>query len=197
MKKIYIDLAVEDDLSEAILRQLLKSNGDKFEVRACHKRGGFGYFKKRIHGFNAAAKIFPFFVLTDLDKEECPPVLIKEWGLEKRNPNLIFRIAVREVEAWLLADKTNFASYIGVSKDLFVNNVEKISDPKQALINLARRSHKRKIKDSLVPEENSTAKIGKNYNPCLIDFVNNKWDYSGAAKKSPSLMKALEAIRKI
>jgi hypothetical protein len=44
-------------------------------------------------------------MLVDLDTPEyCPPALVHQWFGTKQ-PNLSFRVAVMEVEAWPLADR--------------------------------------------------------------------------------------------
>ena len=55
---IYINLAVEDDLSEAVLRKILRSFNRAFQVKTVYKKGGFGYLKKQIKIFHP--KRFPF-----------------------------------------------------------------------------------------------------------------------------------------
>ena len=112
-----VNLAVEDDLSEVVLRTMLHKSGRQYAVCFCYGRSGFGYLKRKIVGFNNAAKGTPFLVLTDLDKKECAPLLIQEWLQVPKHPNLLFRIAVRSVESWLLADRTSFASYLGVQRN--------------------------------------------------------------------------------
>lgn len=69
-------------------------------------------------GWNRAAKGTPFVVLTDLDTAPCPGELIKSWLANDQHPNLLFRVAVREVESWLMADTDNFAHYIATRKTL-------------------------------------------------------------------------------
>jgi len=76
---IPINLAVEDILTEEVLRNMLNRSSRRFAVGSCFRRSGFGYLKSKITGFNNAAKGIPFLVVTDLDETECPPVLIKEW----------------------------------------------------------------------------------------------------------------------
>jgi hypothetical protein len=102
---IPINLAVEDELSEVVSRKLLKVTRRSYVVGACYSQGGFGYLRKKISGFNNAAKGTPFFVLTDLDRGPCASALIGEWlpSPIPKHPNLILRVAVQEVEAWLLA----------------------------------------------------------------------------------------------
>ena len=99
---IPLHLAVEDPLSEAVLRELLCQSGRPFAIGRCYQRGGFGYLRKTIQGFNNAAKGIPFAVLTDLDRYPCPMALIADWLRVPRHSNLLFRVAVHEVEAWIL-----------------------------------------------------------------------------------------------
>ena len=92
-----------------------------------------------------------------------------------RHSNLIFRVAVREVEAWLLADKVNLAGFLHVPERFFPGAPDEIADPKAALLNLARRSRLSDIKGSLLPKRGSTAHVGPGYNECLGGFVRNRW----------------------
>lgn len=76
---IPIHIAVEDFLSEMVLRVMLEQSGRQFAVGACLGRTGFGYLKKKIASFNKAARGIPFIILADLDQTECPPILINKW----------------------------------------------------------------------------------------------------------------------
>ncbi|EKD55681.1 MAG: hypothetical protein ACD_59C00075G0002 [uncultured bacterium] len=190
---IYINIAVEDELSEAVIRKLLP--GNKFQISQCFRRGGFGYLKNNLKSFNAASKFIPYLVLTDLDASPCPLKLISEWLNFPKNYNLIFRIAVKEVESWLIADKNNFSKFMSVSKDLIRienNDVDKMPNPKEFIINLAKRSKNREIKSALIPLSN--AKIGPDYNAVLSKFVCESWDFNEAAKHSKSLLKTIKNI---
>ena len=90
-------LAVEDSLSEGILRRLLRDSHNKFAIGSVFSKGGNGYLRSRISAWNKAAIHYPFLVLTDLDNSPCPSTLVREWLPVERHPNLIFRVAVREV----------------------------------------------------------------------------------------------------
>ncbi len=189
---ISINLAVEDDLSEAVLRKLLPA---KYTVGDCYKKRGFGYLKKNIRGFNNAAKGMPFLVLTDLDREECPPKLIKKWlSVSTQHHNLLFRVAVREVESWVLADRDHFAKFLGIKKEQVPVDVDEIDDPKEYLINLVRKSRKRRLREDIVPTRGSTAKQGPNYNGRLISFVEESWVPNKAMRSSPSLRRTIKAV---
>jgi len=193
---IPINLAVEDDLSEAVVRKLLASAVSEFAIGDCYSKGGFGYLRRSIRGFNAAALGTPFIVLTDLDNAECAPGLMKEWLPLARNPNLLFRVAVREVEAWLIAHRDGIAAFLGVQNRLIPTDPESLKDPKQTIIHLARKSRSRDIRDDIVPPAGSTREQGPNYNGRLIAFVNNVWEPSVAANSVGSLRRALEAVNR-
>ena len=197
MSKIYINIAIEDDLSDAVIRKILTQSESSFEIANSYTRGGFGYLKKHINSFNNAAKTTPFLVLTDLDTAECPPALIKEWLPYPKHPNLIFRVAVREVEAWLLADNAGFAKYIGIQKDKVPHDVEAIADPKQTLVNLTRKSRNKKLREAIVPRTGNQAKQGPDYNGSLIPLGTNHWNIKEAMKNSLSLKKAVDAIKRL
>ena len=191
---IPINLAVEDPLSEAVLLKILDQSGRPYEVGNCHKKDGFGYLRKTIGGFNSAAKGTPFLVLTDLDRYECPVALIQEWLTVPKHHNLLFRVAVREVESWLLADRTGFAKFLGIRESLVPHDADTIPDPKQYLINLVRKSRKRDLLSDIVPLPKSTATQGRNYNGPLISFVQRSWDLLAAMNHSPSLSRTVDAV---
>jgi hypothetical protein len=147
-----------------------------------------------IRGFNNAAKGTPFLVLTDLDRILCAPELIRKWLREPLHPNLIFRVAVREVETWLLADGAGLAKFLGIGRILVPGDVDKVDNPKECLIDLARRSPRRDLRQDIVPPPGSTRKIGPNYNGRLISFVKGRWDLSAATLSSPSLERTVKAV---
>jgi len=195
MEAIIINLAIEDSLSESLLKKIIGFFSCSFIIGTCYIRSGKGYLKKNIRGFNNAAKGTPFLLLTDLDSAECPPLLIKEWLPYPKNKNLIFRVAVHEIESWLMAHRESFAKFLGIKKTKIPEKVDAIPDPKQFLINLARHSKYREIRDAIVPRPGSSAKYGSDYNGKLIYFVQNHWDVKEAIKYSPSLNRAFNAIK--
>jgi hypothetical protein len=189
---LIINLAFEDPLHEAVLRKIFSQF--IFFVGRCFSHGGYGYLKTKIKGFNNAARVTPFLVLTDLDRIECAPILIKDWLPFPRHPNLLFRVAVREVESWVLAHRESFAKYFGINQNKIPLKVDEVIDPKQFLINLARKSKYRQIREAIVPRSGSSAKQGPDYNGALITCVNDHWDVKTAALNSPSLQKMINAL---
>jgi hypothetical protein len=75
---IPLSLAFEDELTELLTLKILRSIPNEFATRTIYNRGGNGYLKKNINGFNYAAKGVPYLVGTDLDRYDCPPALISD-----------------------------------------------------------------------------------------------------------------------
>jgi hypothetical protein len=193
-EKIFIILAVEDPLSEVVLRTILRQSKRPYQVRSCICRGGFGHLRKNIESFNRAARSMPIFVLTDLDRTECAPDVLREWLHAPPHRNLLFRVAVREVESWVMAHRTAFSALLGIRTDLIPSDTDSLADPKKTLLDLCAKSRKRYLREAIVPAPKSTAKVGPDYNGRLGEFVMMNWDVREAAKNSLSLMKAFRAI---
>jgi hypothetical protein len=190
---IFVTLVFEDDLSEAVMIRLLGQFPNKFKILRSYNGKGFGYLKTNIKGFNQASIINPHFMLTDLDNYECPIAMKNDWINFELRPDFIFRIAVREVESWLLADREGLSHFFSISQTNFPSNPDLIADPKNTLIQLAKRSKKRSIKEDIVPI-NKNAIIGPNYNGCLTNFVFNKWNIENASNNSESLRRTYEKL---
>jgi len=190
MMNIPVNLVFEDVISEYVMTKLLACFGSKYYISSTYPGYGFGYIKTNINGFNQAAMGVPFFVLTDLDNYQCPISLMNEWFTKPQATNLIFRVAIREVEAWLLADREGFSEYTGISLNVLPREPENEADPKRTLINLvSKKCRRRGIREDIVPI-NANAQIGPNYNERLMQFVDNNWDVHRAKEASKSLMRA-------
>ena len=195
MSPIPLHLVIEDELSEVVIRRVLEDTGKGYAIGSTYGRTGFGYLRSTASKWNAAAAAgTPILLLTDLDQHACPPELIAEWLNYACHANFIFRVAVREVESWLLADREGFAQFLGISSVLVPAAPDQVNDPKQTLINLARRSRRSTLKKSIIPREGSTATQGPDYNGCLGDFVRGRWDVNVARSRSPSLSRAWQRV---
>lgn len=192
---IPLNLAVEDSLIESLLTRILRTLPVAYATRTVYNRGGYGYLRRTINGFNNAAKGIPFLVGTDLDRYECPAALIEDWLQTPKHHNLLVRVAVREAEAWVLADKDNFAKFLGIHPSLVPNDIENIPDPKAELIQLARRARSRYLREDICPPLNSTRKIGPNYNARLAGFVQQHWNPDIARRRAESLARTIDRLR--
>lgn len=196
MPPVPINLATEDELSECVARRILAHEPGRFQVGYAYRRGGFGYLKRNVQGWNNAAPSIPFLVLTDLDTSYAYPcLLITDWlSSARQHPNLLFRVAVREVEAWLLADHTAFAAYLGIAARQIPSEPDLLADPKAALVELARCTRRRDLRARLAPKSGSTARQGPDYNGCLCEFVNAAWEPERASGRSSSLRRTLDRL---
>jgi hypothetical protein len=163
-------------------------------IRTIYNRGGYGYLRQTINGFNNAAKGIPFLIGTDLDTYECPPALILDWLQRPRHHNLLVRVAVREAEAWILADKQNFADFLGIRSALIPDDVEAIPDPKRELIQLVRKARRRELREDICPPANSTRTVGPNYNSRLSAFVQQHWNPNTARERARSLARTIDRL---
>jgi len=194
-------IVVEDELSEVILKKMLGEYfvGTDLHVVSIGKRGK-GYIKNRINDFNNRNNDLPFFILVDLDLSSCAPELLHQWLNRPCRNNLIVRVAVREVEAWLLADTNGFSNYLNmdhsyISKE--VNDPDNLLDPKFRLLSLVEQSRKRNIIGDIVKKEGSSLKQGPGYNTRLTEFVLNNWNMERARSNSDSFNRAINALQNL
>ena len=106
-------LAVEDRLSDAVATKILKT----FDAKIVKRIGfqGKSDLERKTLELNRAANGITVFMLTDLDSpRECPPGLIRSWIKGTLNPRFFFRVAVMEVESWVMADRMGFADFLSV-----------------------------------------------------------------------------------
>lgn len=109
-----------------------------------------------------------------------------------------FRVAVRAIEAWLLADKQNLARFLAVEATQFPDNPDIELNPKVSLVNLARQSTKRTIKEAIVPREGSGGLVGPEYTQKIREFVtvsSYRWQPDVAMLHSDSLRRCIEALQ--
>jgi hypothetical protein len=188
---VTLHVFTEDELSDAVACRLANLAGWEEQTLRSFRRGGSGYLRKRVDSFCEIARTGPCFVLTDLDRMACAPALLADWfGVKERRENLVFRVAVREVEAWLLADRAGLANFLGVAPQRIKHDPEAIQNPKEALLNVAKLSRP-EIRHELLPKRNSFAIQGLGYNVILSGFAKRLWNVSAAAERSRSLSRAL------
>lgn len=193
---VYFAIVFEDVLSEVVIERLLQLSPHKISIVRRIPGYGCGDIRSKITSFfSAAIHHQPFFVLMDSDKDDCAVHLLNSLVPgDKRNEMCIFRIAVREVEAWLLADHYGISRFLGINQSLISRNPEALEDPKNHLVHLAKKSGKKDIAKTIAPSPGTSAAIGPEYNQALLPFVRKNWDINQAAKRSESLRRAVEAI---
>jgi hypothetical protein len=110
---------------------------------------------------------------------------------------MCFRVAVRAVEAWLLADRESLAGFLRVSPSRVPPDPESLDEPKQAMVNLARQSRSRAVQEDMVPRPGSGRSVGPAYASRLIEFAQSTWRPEIAATRSDSLRRCCERLRQV
>lgn len=192
----YIHLATEDALSEAIGEKMINVFCPSLTLENKFRKNGFGYLRKRIRNFQQLARHSFVVVLTDLDNASCPMALITNWlGDKPAIPSFVFRVAVREVESWLLADHEAMHKLLGKNAKL-PPDPDALIDPKATLLRLA-ASATRRVRAELLPETGAAASQGLGYNDLLGSLVRTDWDPRRGAERSPSLARACKALNRL
>ena len=188
-------LAVEDRLSDAVSTKILES----FSINIVQRIGfkGNSYLQQKAPSLNQAARgPYDVFMLTDLDSpQNCPPQLIQSWISAPLNSGFFLRVAVMEIESWVMADRRALAEFLSIPVNRVPSNTDDIANPKEFLVSLARRSNRKRLRDQLVPGPRAaTARVGPEYNSRFSEFVRTHWDLERAAVASPSLKRTLDRI---
>ena len=186
-------LAVEDELSEAISMKIL----GQFDINVRHTILGKGNvsLRQRAPEFNRVAKSVNIFLLTDLDSlKDCPPGLINAWIKGPKNPGFLIRVAVMEVESWVMTDRIGFSDFLSIPLHRFPTLTDEILNPKEFLVSLARRSQRKSIREALVPLHTTNLNVGVEYNILLSEFVHDNWNLQNAAAVSASLKRTLDRL---
>lgn len=154
--------------------------------------------KRNVRKFNGmAAGTMPVFLPTDLDRGRCPARLRREWLPDSPADGRLFRVAVREVESWLLADRDALAGFLGITVDLVPRNPDRIADPKTAFLGLTKRSRDRILREEILPAPGAVSPAGLGYGSRFSRFVERNGRAERAAFHSPSWNRAWKRVREL
>lgn len=183
-----ISIATEDQLSEAIALRLISEVTWPHFVQNKLRKSGNGYLRSKMGSWYQMAQHQVMLVLTDLDRANCLVEFRDQWLVDAPPSNLLFRIAVREVESWVLADHVATRALIG-AKGVLPMAPDDLVDPKLSLLKLAMSAPK-EIRLDMVKEVDGGLGQGLGYNARLTALVNSEWSPQRAAERSPSLARA-------
>ncbi len=192
---VRVCIAVEGLLDETVAKRLVHFVGA--EPGPVFGKQGKSQLLQKLSGYNNAGQYAPWFVLVDLDRDaDCaPPFRVRV--LPNPAPLVCFRIAVRMVEAWLLADRQNFARFLDISGEIIPTNPEALENPKQEIIRLAWKSRSRDILLDLAPRQGTTAPVGPAYTFRLSEFAAKDWNPGEACRHAPSLERAIRCLKNL
>ena len=192
-----LDALVEGLIDEAVAWKLAKHCGH--QIGTAYGKRGVSYLRGKVEGFNVrASQGKPTLVLVDFmdTRLECPAAVVRQW-LPQRSSEMLFRVVVREVESWLLADRSSIADYLRVSPNLVPLSPEALEDPKRSLVNLARRCRRRQLREALVPAPGLSSTVGPGYTAAVEEYVHRYWDIEAARRNAPSLDRCVHRLRAV
>lgn len=194
---ITIEYAVEGASDTAIAERLIRSCGGHPVRRIT--AGGKRKLDARIPALNQLGRHTPWFVVRDCDNDDAPfggsqELLIDSLMGGPRSNFFNLCLAVRAVEAWVLADPDTVSSHFGVARSKVPPQPDDLQDPKKRFVDLLATSRRRDIREAMVPAPKSGRKIGPEYVAYLNEYSENTWSIERAKVNSPSLLRAVERL---
>lgn len=187
-----ITLVVEGHADAPVVRRIVRDHG--LLVTAEHGMKGKSYIDGKLSAFNAAAQYGHWLVVRDLDHDaECAAAFIAG-HLPQPSAFMHFRIAVRALEAWLLADAAGFSRFFSVASHLIPANPEGLADPKAALLGAIRKSRSKALVEDMLPAQGTTARVGPGYVSRIAEFVESDWSWKRGEKRSESLRRCIRSL---
>ena len=194
---VYAQVIVEGETDEPVINALMHAagwNDDQFEVK---RANGKGVIDRYIKKYWEAARVHPYIIFRDLDRDGggCPVTLRAE--LVERtpgeSPDLLIRIVDQCIESWILADREGVAEFCE-------QEPATVSPPgshhKAYLLRMMKDARLKKLEDA-VEEKGRELDFGPRYNTCLQNLMTHHWSIERAATESDSLRRALERLTEL
>jgi len=187
-----IPVLLEGDPEVAVVQRLFEAAG--LEMGTVYGGRGKSWLDQRLPAYNHAARHGRWFVLRDLDGDaDCAPALVAKI-LPVQADGMCLRVAVHALESWLLADRERIADFLSVPLSRIPHDPDMIRYPKQVMVNLARQSRRRAIREDMVPAEGISAQVGPGYSARIIEFAATLWRPNVARTLSLSLAGCMTAL---
>lgn len=189
-----VSLVVEGATDAVVAKRLLEEAG--LQPGPEYLRSGKSKLDPRLASYNNAARFSCWLVLRDLDHDGSCAAELRQKLLPAPAPHMRFHVAVRAVEAWLLADAEGIRDTLA-TRGAIVADPDRLDDPKRYLLDLARRSRRRAIREAMLPIAGSSARVGPGYALTLIEFAANRWRPEVAGRTSASLERLRSFLRRV
>jgi hypothetical protein len=192
-----INYAVEGIVDAAVARRLITHCGGALGLERV--MGGKSRLDPVIERYAQSARFLPWFILRDMDHDaDCGPAL-RFNKLAANVEYLCFRIAIRSVEAWLLADRASLVQFLRIPASQMPEHPEALANPKTTIVNLGRRSASLNVRRAIVPREGAGASEGPEYAAFMVEFAGSHWRPEVANKVDPhsSLSRAIRCLTEL
>ena len=93
-----------------------------------------------------------------------------------------------------MGDVEGFSDFFGIRRRINAEELEKILNPKEWLVNLCRQSRKRSVREAMVPH--GSHNIGPGYTSMMIEFA-SQWRPDAAVEYCSSLRRAMDCVRRL
>jgi len=188
---VYAQVIVEGPTDEPVVTALMRAAGwadSEFSVMSAN---GKGVIDRDIKKYWEAARVHPYVIFRDLDRDgEGCPVTLRAQLVEHtpgESPDLLIRIVDQCIESWILADRQGVAEFC----ERPIASVRPCdSRPKDQLLRLFQKAQ---FKDAVLREGGKLA-FGPAYALHLQRLMTDHWSIERAAVESDSLRRALERL---
>lgn len=188
---VYAKVIVEGTTDEPVINALMRAAGWADHEFLVWSVNGKGAIDRDLKNYWEAARVHPYVVFRDLDRDGggCP-VTLRAQLVEHtpgESPDLLIRIVDQCIESWILADRHGIAEFCNRS----AASVEPpTSHHKLYLLRLMKEA---KLKDA-VEEKGRELDFGPAYELHLKRLMTHHWSIERAAAESDSLRRALKRL---
>lgn len=95
----------------------------------------------------------------------------------------------------MMVDRERAAGFLSVARSAVPTSPDDPPDPKQTLVDLARRSRGKAVREGLVPRPRSGRRVGPDYTSLMIEYVEERWRPHVAATSSDSLRRCMVSLK--
>jgi hypothetical protein len=143
--------------------------------------------------YNQASRHGAWVLFRDTDGV-CPVELRRHLldGIHELSAQFRLRLAHSMTEAWLLADARSFSQYFQVPVATIARDPETLPHAKREVLRLCSNSRSREIRSAMV---SSDGDVGPLYVARINEYARDHWNVDEALQSSPSLRRAVDAIR--
>ncbi|MDE2149816.1 MAG: hypothetical protein KGJ55_08300 [Gammaproteobacteria bacterium] len=191
----FVDLLVEGPTDEMALSRILSDVG--LEKGTTFGRRGIPEVRRLAPGLvkRASGSGIPLLILVDLigSGDDCAAHIPDSIALHRDEKTLV-RVAVRELESWLLADVDGLRSFFGDIGKWVLRDPEAEHDPKRAFFNIARKSKRHNTREGLVSERDGSLVAGPDYLGLMSEFLSQHWNPARARERADSLCRCMSRI---